>query len=254
MKKIIIVFALLLCLLLCGCAAEDRTPYLSDAEREQVESQLINSMEITLQEGLTSGQLHLKGDSKYDIYDLLIWEKGSDSTSNVIKFLPKGSVYLGNVYLSDEPNSEELSKKEYYLRYSIGDYSYRSDYFTINHKPAAVPTLEIYVETESGPVLLTAEKTLELDGSHQPEGLSEAKLKLLTLHQNYYAYNNKYSTSINIELEMGSKIVYYKLRDSSGLIHESGRVYALYGSDLLLFSTLDGLAPGRYSLSFYEKE
>ena len=256
MKKLAICLSLLLaCLLLCACSGKETTPYLSAVERQRLESGLIGTMKLSFSEAVTSGELYFEADRKYDIFDLHIWQCDDNVALLSIHTLPKATVVKESAYLSHNPSWETLKDKKYYLQYSIGEYNYSSEEFTIPVGSKDADTLNIYLDTSSGRQLLQAETTLEFANGNEIDGISKTRLYSLTSHPAYLPHYGKYSLSIDVTGDVGDYDLYYRLIDSSGMIIESDRALFIDSPNTTLyFINVSHIAPGDYTLQFLEEK
>lgn len=271
-KLKIAAIAVLMCGLLCVFGAFgfslDSTPYLSAREKDTLERQLFNSM-IIESDSHSNCLLSFFNRSEYDIWDFSINRVDGAHSRLYLPSVPANTAVEQESYLnvySDLSNAQG-DKSEYYLKYTIGDYTYVSEPGLIRVQISddiIDSNLSIAIETVNGKVSLDETPEIKFVTGKEISGLSSAYIYSISIS---YPYDGGLSITVN-EANPSDKYVYivYKLIDKDGLTIDNGLLLLRPNNPANHLSastdTLDeaaaeyihfyGLEPGAYTLRFKE--
>lgn len=255
MKKTICICIsfILLCLTLCGCSSSGKVPYLSESERERVESELIENMKIYVYPEFTSGDVLLRGDSKYNIYNIYMGIPGEPILAFNFHSLPKSSSTSQPFHLRNGDSIDSVKSTEYYIQYSIGAYTYQTKtFYPPNVQEASDAKLEIILKTDDGQEILRPGEKVKFSTGRELDGISRSRLDYLYCDATYTSYSDSFNMTIQTEGKDSGISVGYQLITEDGLVTQTGTLYFDNGSATLYFFSGNGIAPGTYTLKFFE--
>lgn len=266
--------AVLLCGLLCVFGAFgfslDSTPYLSAREKATLEQQLFNSMII---ESNSYGNCLLSffNRSEYDIGDFSINRVDGAHSRLYLPSVPANTTVEQKSYFSvySDLSNAQGDKSEYYLKYTIGDYTYVSEPGLIRVQISddiIYSNLSIAIETVNGKVSLDETPEIKFPTGKEISGLSSAYIYSISIS---CPYDGTIDFAVNAANPSDEWVkLVYTLIDKDGLTVRKDFLPLSPNSPAKQLSTstdtlneaaadyLDihfyGLEPGAYTLRFKE--
>ena len=255
MKKVLL--CLVLCLLLSGCgslAGERRveSPYLSAAERDAFETQLLDSIYFS-PTGTDGMVMCFHNDFDYDIIDLLLIGENQGTTQMFFDLVPANTTVAKSLYLSEQ---ERDSK--YRLQYTIGKYHYRSEGISIdfgrrNEENGDSSNIQVFLRTVDGEIPLILSEPISFATGREIKGVKDSKI--YSIEGNVLSLDNYISLILDLEGTLpanGTKLV-AKLVDKDGIIREICTCSNAYSQSGVLKLILGShVEQGKYYLQFEE--
>lgn len=232
--------------ILSGCNTgilAERTPYLNERERSEIESGILNGLEFR-----SSGsnlRVSFRNTSEYTLQDLYFIRKGF---SDVILILPYVEAGMEVNMLVGTPQKLG-SQGEMYLTYTIGEYTYYSKQtvpIVLMKEDQVSNKSSFTIYTDSGPVQTDFSEPLEFMSGTELEGLTHTKIHSIAMDTYGFSLelrgqkpDNYYNNAI------------YKLFDADDVIVDCGSLHFFDGEDLIYLPTD---LTGEYTLVFEEEE
>lgn len=193
-RKRYVLLAVLCAFLLAACGKTE-TPYLGGSEREKLEKQLIENIQMNISpDGLSVLQFSFKNTTGHDLQDFALVR--SDNGNQLIWF---SSIPAGGSVKCVKSSSEDLEKtgNRYSLLYTIGDYTYKSPYYTIYLQSSAEVSnskIKVQLETDSGLKNMDFTKKMEFQIGNEIRGLKDSRIYSIESSVNYSPYDDVYNS------------------------------------------------------------
>lgn len=253
-KGIILIF--ILCLFLAGCGAgtqEERAPYITGAEREALEQNLLDSIVISESSG-TSRIISLSNDSEWDLDALSLYSPETHMSLIYLARLPAHTSTALSIYSQNFEKDAELSYK---LGYTIGEYRYGRDNIALDFSGQNSEKLinltgdAIYLETVDGDIPLVFGGTIEFPNGDEFPDLKTIWINSISV-SSYYSDGNYLSLAMEMDADFpssGNATLVAKLFDENDIIRDV-EDYSTYSNGISFFS--HGIEPGIYYIRLEE--
>ena len=252
MKKIKWILSLILLIgILCSCSSlpgNTNTPYLNKKERTKIEQGVLDGVEFLRDDNST--WVCFQNDLEYTLWDVdFISAETRTILFSVPQLAPGMSCEL-EVYGKELMESNDSANM--YMKYTIGDYTYRSDLsIPVNGMDAPVSETEtayhISIITKDGVVELDNNVPVEFAAGNEIAGLNKFRINSIMSRVPYEGAIDFDVTGSRPD-EWNTDLI-AKLRDEDGIIVSSAKVYLSDGKGTLYCFDVN---PGHYTLTFEE--